>query len=51
MILDITQIKKYLVYFNIDEVNKPKLIILLVAVVGNTPAIFIVPLAEQNEQT
>jgi hypothetical protein len=43
MILDIASNKKYLVHVKIEEVNKPKLIILLVAVVVNAPAIFIVP--------
>ncbi|MCC5626780.1 hypothetical protein LC613_00645 [Nostoc sphaeroides CHAB 2801] len=36
------------VHVKIEEINKPKLIILLVAVVVNTPAIFIVLRTEQN---
>ncbi|MDZ8226019.1 hypothetical protein [Nostoc sp. ChiVER01] len=45
------EIKNTFVYAKIEEVNKPKLIILLVAVVVNTPAIFIVLRTDQNEQT
>jgi len=41
--------KRYLVYIKIDQVNKPKVIILLIAVVVNTPAFFMVPLKEQDE--